>query len=118
MVGLLGKKYSSKNRSDRDWNGVCEYATPEITMSKKSIRTIPLYNERVTVLEQIEYLKKGMVEIIREEDLKDRLEQCAKAGRPLRVKAGFDPTAPDLHIGHKMCIRDRCWRRPPPGSGL
>jgi tyrosyl-tRNA synthetase len=50
-------------------------------------------------------LKKGMVEIIREEDLKDRLEQCAKAGRPLRVKAGFDPTAPDLHVGHTVLLR-------------
>jgi len=74
-------------------------------MMKKRFRTVPLYNDRVTVLEQLEYLKKGMVEIIREEDLKDRLEQCAKAGRPLRVKAGFDPTAPDLHLGHTVLLR-------------
>ena len=46
-----------------------------------------------TVAEQLDYLKKGFHEVIREEDLKERLEQCAKAGRPLRVKAGFDPTA-------------------------
>jgi tyrosyl-tRNA synthetase len=57
------------------------------------------------VLEQLAYLKKGFAEIIREEDLKERLEQCARAGRPLRVKAGFDPTAPDLHLGHTVLLR-------------
>jgi tyrosyl-tRNA synthetase len=67
--------------------------------------TVPLYNDKVTVPEQIEYIKKGMVEIIREQDLKERLEQCAKEGRPLRVKAGFDPTAPDLHVGHTVLLR-------------
>jgi len=51
--------------------------------------------------EQIGYLRKGAAEIIREEDLRDRL----KAGRPLRVKAGFDPTAPDLHLGHTVLLR-------------
>ncbi len=67
--------------------------------------TVPLYNDKVTVTEQLEYLKKGFVDIIREEDLKQRLEQCAKEGRPLRVKAGFDPTAPDLHVGHTVLLR-------------
>src|ERR1700675_2303177 len=51
--------------------------------------------------EQIAYLKKGVAEIIREEDLVERL----KIGRPLRVKAGFDPTAPDLHLGHTVLLR-------------
>src|SRR5580700_848565 len=74
-------------------------------MMTRRTRTVPLYNDRVTVTEQLEYIKKGMVEIIREEDLKARLEQCAKEGRPLRVKAGFDPTAPDLHIGHTVLLR-------------
>ena len=55
--------------------------------------------------EQLTYLKKGFVEIIREEDLKERLDQCAKSSRPLRVKAGFDPTAPDLHLGHTVLLR-------------
>jgi tyrosyl-tRNA synthetase len=58
----------------------------------------------VTVLpvsEQLTYLKKGFVEIIREEDLLERL----KLGRPLRIKAGFDPTAPDLHVGHTVLLR-------------
>lgn len=59
----------------------------------------------MTVTDQLEYLKKGFVEIIREQDLKERLEQCAKTGRPLRVKAGFDPTAPDLHVGHTVLLR-------------
>ena len=57
------------------------------------------------VAEQLAYLKKGFVEIIREEDLKERLQQAASAGRPLRVKAGFDPTAPDLHVGHTVLLR-------------
>src|SRR5881409_317415 len=57
------------------------------------------------VPEQLEYLKKGFAEIIREDELKDRLEQYAKEGRPLRVKAGFDPTAPDLHLGHTVLLR-------------
>jgi tyrosyl-tRNA synthetase len=59
----------------------------------------------LSVPEQLQYLKKGFAEIIREEDLKERLEVCLKAGRPLRVKAGFDPTAPDLHLGHTVLLR-------------
>jgi tyrosyl-tRNA synthetase len=53
------------------------------------------------VSEQLTFLKKGFVEIIREEDLAERL----KLGRPLRIKAGFDPTAPDLHVGHTVLLR-------------
>src|SRR5215212_155055 len=55
--------------------------------------------------QQLAYLRKGMAEIIREEDLRERLVQAAKTGRPLRVKAGFDPTAPDLHLGHTVLLR-------------
>jgi tyrosyl-tRNA synthetase len=55
--------------------------------------------------EQLSYLKKGFDEIIREEDLRARLAESAKTGRPLRVKAGFDPTAPDLHLGHAVLLR-------------
>src|SRR5690349_7045460 len=55
----------------------------------------------IPVDEQIAYLRKGVSEIIREEDLRERL----KSGRPLRVKAGFDPTAPDLHLGHTVLLR-------------
>jgi tyrosyl-tRNA synthetase len=55
--------------------------------------------------QQLAYLKKGLAELIREEDLEERLKQSAKTGRPLRVKAGFDPTAPDLHLGHTVLLR-------------
>src|SRR5881398_2644287 len=55
--------------------------------------------------EQIIYLKKGLAELIREEDLRERLVIRAREGRPLRVKAGFDPTAPDLHLGHTVLLR-------------
>jgi tyrosyl-tRNA synthetase len=55
--------------------------------------------------EQLTYLKKGLSELIREEELRERLTAYAKQGRPLRVKAGFDPTAPDLHLGHTVLLR-------------
>ncbi len=55
--------------------------------------------------EQLTYLRKGLSELIREEDLKDRVILRAKQGKPLRVKAGFDPTAPDLHVGHTVLLR-------------
>jgi tyrosyl-tRNA synthetase len=55
--------------------------------------------------EQLAYIKKGAVEIIREDELRARLEKSRQTGTPLRVKAGFDPTAPDLHVGHTVLIR-------------
>ena len=55
--------------------------------------------------EQFAYLRKGSAEIIRESDLRERLEKSRQSGRPMRVKAGFDPTAPDLHLGHTVLIR-------------
>ncbi|MHB1674525.1 MAG: tyrosine--tRNA ligase [Acidobacteriaceae bacterium] len=55
--------------------------------------------------EQLEYLQKGTAEIIHVADLRTRLEQSRATGRPLRIKAGFDPTAPDLHLGHTVLIR-------------
>ncbi|HWS86266.1 MAG TPA: tyrosine--tRNA ligase [Pyrinomonadaceae bacterium] len=55
--------------------------------------------------EQLEYLRKGAVEIIREEDLRAKLERGAREGRSLRVKFGADPTAPDIHLGHTVAIR-------------
>ena len=54
---------------------------------------------------QLDYLRKGVHEIIPEKELGERLENAEKTGRPLRVKAGFDPTAPDLHLGHTVLIR-------------
>jgi len=55
--------------------------------------------------EQLAYIKKGAAEIIHERELRERLENSFKTGKPLRVKAGFDPTAPDLHVGHTVLIR-------------
>src|SRR6266404_2018747 len=55
--------------------------------------------------EQLAYLKKGVAEIIRETDLKAKLEESRKTGKPLRAKLGVDPTAPDLHLGHTVVIR-------------
>ena len=59
----------------------------------------------MTLDAQLAYLKKGLAELIREEELRDRLIESQKSGRPLRVKVGFDPTAPDLHLGHTLVIR-------------
>src|SRR5512146_2836516 len=55
--------------------------------------------------QQWSYISKGANEIILEKELRERLEQAHKSGKPLRVKAGFDPTAPDLHLGHTVLIR-------------
>jgi tyrosyl-tRNA synthetase len=55
--------------------------------------------------EQLTYLKKGSAEIIRESDLRAKLEKSFKTGKPLRVKLGMDPTAPDLHLGHTVVLR-------------
>jgi tyrosyl-tRNA synthetase len=57
------------------------------------------------VEEQLTYLKKGAAEIIREADLRAKLEKSRATGRPLRVKLGMDPTAPDLHLGHTVVLR-------------
>jgi tyrosyl-tRNA synthetase len=57
------------------------------------------------VEQQLAYLKKGLAELIREDELRERLTVASKENRPLRVKAGFDPTAPDLHLGHTVLLR-------------
>ncbi|MEZ5422707.1 MAG: tyrosine--tRNA ligase [Pyrinomonadaceae bacterium] len=59
----------------------------------------------MTVDEQISFLKKGVVDLIREEDLRKKLDRAEKTGKPLRVKLGLDPTAPDIHLGHTVVIR-------------
>src|SRR5918999_857397 len=59
----------------------------------------------MTIDEQLAYLRKGTVEIIREEDLRAKLERSARTSAPLRVKLGADPTAPDIHLGHTVVIR-------------
>jgi tyrosyl-tRNA synthetase len=55
--------------------------------------------------EQLAYLKKGSAEIVKEAELRAKLEKSLATGKPLRVKAGFDPTAPDLHLGHTVLLR-------------
>jgi tyrosyl-tRNA synthetase len=59
----------------------------------------------MTIDEQLAYLRKGTTEIIREDDLRAKLQKSAKTGKPLRVKLGADPTAPDIHLGHTVVIR-------------
>ncbi len=59
----------------------------------------------MTIDEQLEFLKKGTVDVIREEDLRKKLGRTEKTGKPLRVKLGLDPTAPDIHVGHTVVIR-------------
>jgi tyrosyl-tRNA synthetase len=55
--------------------------------------------------EQLAYIKKGAAEIIREPELRAKLERSRATGKPLRVKLGMDPTAPDLHLGHTVVLR-------------
>src|SRR5450432_387421 len=55
--------------------------------------------------EQLAYIKKGAAEIVKESELRSKLERSFASGKPLRVKAGFDPTAPDLHLGHTVLLR-------------
>ena len=57
------------------------------------------------VAEQLAYIKKGSAEIVKEAELQAKLEKSRASGKPLRVKAGFDPTAPDLHLGHTVLMR-------------
>jgi len=54
---------------------------------------------------QLEIIKRGVVEIISEDELRKKLQESIKTRRPLKIKAGFDPTAPDLHLGHTVLLR-------------
>ena len=60
---------------------------------------------RRTLAQQMELLLKGCVDVVRPEDLEARLVSARREGRPLTVKVGFDPSAPDLHLGHTVVIR-------------
>jgi len=57
------------------------------------------------VNKQLEIIKRGAVDIISEEELKKKLEESIRLKRPLKIKAGFDPTAPDMHLGHTVLLR-------------
>lgn len=69
--------------------------SPETTSSLSS----------ASIEDQLAYLRKGAVEIIRESELRAKLERSATTGEPLRIKLGVDPTAPDIHLGHTVVIR-------------
>src|SRR6201988_233345 len=55
--------------------------------------------------DQLDLITKGAAEIVPLESLKERIQQSIASGKPMRIKAGFDPTAPDLHLGHTVLIR-------------
>ncbi|HTH51215.1 MAG TPA: tyrosine--tRNA ligase [Pyrinomonadaceae bacterium] len=59
----------------------------------------------MTIYEQFSYIKKGVVDLIREDDLRKKLEASEKTGKPLRIKLGVDPTSPDIHLGHTVVVR-------------
>jgi tyrosyl-tRNA synthetase len=59
----------------------------------------------MTIDEQVAYLTRGCVDVVRAAELRAKLERHRETGRPLVVKVGFDPTAPDLHLGHTVLIR-------------
>ena len=58
----------------------------------------------MSVAEQLALIRRGAVEILVEEELAAKLKRSRETGQPLRIKAGFDPTAPDLHLGHTVLI--------------
>ena len=58
-----------------------------------------------TIDEQLQYLTKGAVVVVRQSELRSKQERAVSEGRPLVIKVGFDPTAPDLHLGHTVLIR-------------
>ena len=55
--------------------------------------------------EQLKVIRRGTVEIIPEEELTDKIKRSIEGNKPLRIKQGFDPTAPDIHLGHTVCLR-------------
>jgi len=65
----------------------------------------PMIAKDMSIDDQMAYLLKGTAEVINEEELRKKLEKSRKTGKPLTVKVGFDPTAPDLHIGHTVLLR-------------
>jgi len=58
----------------------------------------------MTVTEQMAIIRRGVVDILLEKELQEKLEKSASTGIPLKIKAGFDPTAPDLHLGHTVLL--------------
>src|SRR5262249_49243170 len=77
----------------------------ETEHSAPSPKSATLCSRMMTIDEQLAYLRKGTTEIIREVELRAKLEKSAVTRKPLRVKLGADPTAPDIHLGHTVVIR-------------
>ena len=82
-----------------EWFGSRDYltGTSVVILSKRSALSL-------TVDEQLTFLQEGVAELIRPEELRAKLAHSAETGKPLRIKAGFDPTAPDLHLGHTVML--------------
>ena len=99
MPALQRQVTKGKSSRSSEWN-ISPYCN---SVSAKPYNSI--MSSFRPVDEQLAYLRKGSVEIIRESDLRERLEKSLQSGKPLRIKAGFDPTAPDLHLGHTVLIR-------------
>ena len=59
----------------------------------------------ISVEEQLELIERGVVDCISREELRAKLDKSVKTGTPLKIKAGFDPTAPDLHVGHTVLLQ-------------
>ncbi len=59
----------------------------------------------IRLQEQMAIIRRGAVEILVEAELEEKLRTAQRTGMPLRIKAGFDPTAPDLHLGHTVLIQ-------------
>ncbi|MCG4735223.1 tyrosine--tRNA ligase, partial [Casaltella massiliensis] len=59
----------------------------------------------IEINEQLKIIKKGAAEIISEEDIVKKLEKSAKENKPLTIKLGLDPSAPDIHLGHTVVLR-------------
>jgi len=59
----------------------------------------------LSVNQQMEIIKRGVVEIVPEEELVTKLERAVKTGEPLHIKLGLDPTAPDIHLGHTVVLQ-------------
>ena len=70
--------------------------------------------DSMTVEEQVSYVTKGCVDVVREVELRKKLQRAITERKPLVVKVGFDPTAPDLHLGH-VCL---LYTSPSPRDGL
>jgi len=64
-----------------------------------------MVHEMVSIEEQLELIERGTVDCISREELVKKLKKSIETGKPLKVKAGFDPTAPDLHLGHTVLLQ-------------